>query len=152
MFCLIIFHDFRFGLGIVTTHLNYHCLKGLFPPKKIALLSKHYTMLTQLSSFSHVEKTFRAFVCQMCGKYSKTKSKIMKHYLKIYIIFFLLNCRSWDFKPMLEKSKPTLVDSSSDKPKAPIRNIASQPFWHTVGSLLPAGLLNSCLNHRFKTS
>ena len=87
MFCLIMFHDFRFGLGIVTTHLNYHCRKGFFFKKEIALLSKHYAMLTQLSGFFHVEKTFRAFVCQMCGNYSKTKSKIMKHYLNIYIIF-----------------------------------------------------------------
>ena len=45
------FHDFRFGLGIVTTHLTYHCLKCLFT-QKIALLSKHYTILTQLLSFS----------------------------------------------------------------------------------------------------
>ena len=35
---------------------------------------------------------------------------------------------SWDFKPLLEKAKPTLVDSSSNKPKALIRNVASQPF------------------------
>ena len=45
------FHDFRFGLGIVTTHLTYHCPECLFT-QKIALLSKHYTMLTQLLSFS----------------------------------------------------------------------------------------------------
>ena len=27
-----------------------------------------------------------------------------------------------------EKAKPTSVDSSSDKPKAPIRNVGSQPL------------------------
>ena len=41
---------------------------------KIALLSKHYTMLTQLLGFFYVEKTFRALVCQVCGNYSKLKS------------------------------------------------------------------------------
>ena len=30
----------------------------------------------------HVEKTFNALVCQMCRKYTKTKSEIMKHYQK----------------------------------------------------------------------
>ena len=43
-------------------------------------------------------------------------------------MFFILNRRSWDFKPFVEKAKPTSVDSSSDKPKALIRNIASQPL------------------------
>ena len=33
MIFLIMFHDFRFGLGIVTTHLTYHCLKCLFHTK-----------------------------------------------------------------------------------------------------------------------
>ena len=27
---LLMFHDFRFGLGIVTTQLTYHCLQCLF--------------------------------------------------------------------------------------------------------------------------
>ena len=52
MIFLIMFHDFRFGLGIVTTHLTYHCLKCIFSHKKLALLSKHYTMLAQFLSFS----------------------------------------------------------------------------------------------------
>ena len=82
-------------------------------------------MLTQLLSFFHVENTFRALVCQMCGKYSKTKSEITKHYQK-NIYFFILNSRSWDFKPFLEKAKPTSLDGSSDKPKALTRNVASQ--------------------------
>ena len=75
-----------------------------------------------------MEKTFRALVCQMCGNYSKTKNEIVKYYQKGHIIFFILKRRSWDFKPMLEKTKPTRVDSSSDKPKALIRKVASQPF------------------------
>ena len=33
MISLIMFHDFRFGLGIVTTHLTYHYLKYLFDTK-----------------------------------------------------------------------------------------------------------------------
>ena len=52
----------------------------------------------------------------------------MKHYQKDHIIFFILNCGSWDFKPLLEKAKPTLLDSSLDKPKAPITNVGSQPL------------------------
>ena len=31
----IMFHDFRFGLGIATTHLTYHCLKCLFHTQKM---------------------------------------------------------------------------------------------------------------------
>ena len=66
-------------------------------------------MLTQLLSFP-------------CGKdiEGKAKSEIRKHYQKDH--------RSWDFKPLLEKAKPTLADSSLDKPKALIRNVASQLF------------------------
>ena len=74
-------------------------------------------------------KTFRAMVCQMCGNYFKTKYEIMKHYKKrSYTFFFIPNPRSWDFKPLLEKAKPTLVDSSSDEPKALIQNVGSQPL------------------------
>ena len=69
-------------------------------------------------------------VCQMCGNYSKTKSEIMKHYQKDQVIFFIINCRSCDFKHVLEKAKPTLMDSSSDKPKALIRNVGSQPIYY----------------------
>ena len=76
----------------------------------------------------YVERTFKAYVCQMCGKYAKTKSEIMKHYKKDHTVFFIPNHRYWDFKPLLEKAKPTSVDSSSDKPKAPIRNVGSQPL------------------------
>ena len=79
-----------------------------------------------------MKKTFKAMLCQMCGNYSKTKSGIMKHYQKYHIIFFIIKCRSLNFKPLLEKAKPTSVDSSSlktsDKPKAPLRNVGSQPL------------------------
>ena len=65
----------------------------------------------------------------MCGNYFKTKSEIMKHYQKDHKIFFyILNRRSWDFQLLLEKAKSSLVDSSPDKPKALIRNVASQPL------------------------
>ena len=73
MIFLIMLHVFRFGLGMVTTHLIYHCSKCLFHTK-IILLIMHYTMQTQVLSFFHVEKTYRALVCQMCGNYSKIKS------------------------------------------------------------------------------
>ena len=89
MVVLIMFHDCKFGVGIVTTHLTYHCLKCFFFHTKIALLKKHNTMLTQLLSFFfHVEKKFRALACQMCGNYSKAKSEIMKHYQRIFFFFF----------------------------------------------------------------
>ena len=39
MIFFIMFHDFRFGLGKVTTHLTYHCLKCSFHTK-ITLFSK----------------------------------------------------------------------------------------------------------------
>ena len=67
-------------------------------------------------------------VCQMCGYYSETKSEIVKHYQKDHDIYFIPNRRSWYFKPLLEKEKPTLVDSYLDKPKALISNVGSQPF------------------------
>ena len=55
MVFLIMFHDFRFGLGIVTAHLTYLCLFT----QQIELLSKHYTMLTQLLSFSMWKRHLR---------------------------------------------------------------------------------------------
>ena len=64
-----------------------------------------------------MEKTFNALACQLCGHYSKTKSEIMKHYQKGHVIFFILKHRSWDFKPLLEKAKPALMDISPDKQK-----------------------------------
>ena len=92
-----------------------------------------------------MEKTFWALVCQMCGNYSKTKSEIRKHYQKVHITFFILNRISWDLKLLLEQGKPTSVDSSSDKPKALIRNISSQPFTNTF-LLGPSDNLNKSLD------
>ena len=45
------FHDFRFGLGKVTTLLTYYCLKCIFHTKN-CIISEHYTMLAQALSFS----------------------------------------------------------------------------------------------------
>ena len=56
--------------------------------------------------------------------------RIMIHYQKDHMIFFSFpNRRSLYFKPLLEKAKPNLVDSYSDKLIAPIRNVGSQPLY-----------------------
>ena len=53
MVFLIMFYDFRLGLGIVTTLDTWHTIfLNVCLSQKIAFLSKHYTMLTQLYSFS----------------------------------------------------------------------------------------------------
>ena len=44
------------------------------------------------------------------------------------IFFFILNHRPLDFKQLLEEEKTNPVDSSSDKLKALITNVASQPL------------------------
>ena len=36
----------------------------------------------------NVERTFKAYACQMCGKYAKTKYEIMKHHKKEHKLFF----------------------------------------------------------------
>ena len=70
-----------------------------------------------------------AYVCQMCGKYAKTKSEIIKHYKKEHkLFFFILNRRSLDFKPLLEKANPTLIDSLLDNPNPLVRNVSAQPL------------------------
>ena len=69
-----------------------------------------------------------AYVCQMCGKYAKTKSEIIKHYKKSIIFFFIINRKSLDFKTLLEKANPTLIDSLLDNPNPLIRNVSAQPF------------------------
>ena len=81
------FHDFRFGHGIVTTHLTYHCLKYLFYTKN-CIIEKPLYNSNSIIEFFHVVKTFRALVCQMCGNYTKTKSQIIKHYQKDHNFFF----------------------------------------------------------------
>ena len=80
------FHDFRFGLGRVNTHLTYHCLKCLFHTKN-CIIEKALYNANSVIEFFHVEKTFRALVCQMCGSYSKTKSLILKLYQKDHTVF-----------------------------------------------------------------
>ena len=71
----MMFDDFRFGLGIFTTHLTYICLKCLF--------HMEFTLpelpLHNANSFSVEKKTFMSCGCQICGKYAKTKSEIVKH-------------------------------------------------------------------------
>ena len=52
----------------------------------------------------------------------------MKHYLKEHTFFLILNGRFWDFKPLSEKEKPTIINIFLDKPKALTRNASSQPF------------------------
>ena len=65
----------------------------------------------------------------MCGKYAKTKSEIIKHNKKEHNIFFvILNFRSRDFKPLLEKANPTSIDSLLDNPNPLIRNVSAQPL------------------------
>ena len=66
---------------------------------------------------------------------------------RTYNFFFLPHCRSLDFKPLLEKAKPMLVDSSLDKPKALIRNEGYQPIANCVP--IPEGVHHtfSSFNH-----
>ena len=52
-------------------------------------------------------------VSQICGNYSKTKSEIIKQHQKDHILLYFY----------------TSVDSSSDKPKALLRNVGSQPLY-----------------------
>ena len=81
-------------------------------------------MLTQLLSFSMLKRHLQHWN----AKDAKMKSEIMKHHQKDHIFFFILNRRSWVFKTLLEKAKLTSMDSSSDKQKALIRNVATQPL------------------------
>ena len=92
----MILNDFRFGFGIFTTHLPYICLKCLFPHGSI-------------------------YVCQMCGKYAKTKFEIMKHLKKEHILFV-------HSKPLLEKANATLILRLLDNPNPLIRNVSAQPL------------------------
>ena len=61
----------------------------------------------------------------MCGKYAKTKSKILKLYIKEHVLFFfILNRKSLDIKPLLEKANPTLIASFFlDNPHPLIKNV-----------------------------
>ena len=55
----------------------------------------------------HKEKAFRAYEWAMCHKYAKTKSEIIK---KKLIFLVILNYRSCNFKPLLEKANPTSIN------------------------------------------
>ncbi len=55
--------------------------------QKNTIIEKALYNANSVIEFFHVEKTFRALVCQMCGNYSKTKSEIMKHYQKDFFFF-----------------------------------------------------------------
>ena len=48
---------------------------------------------------------------------------------------FTLNRRSWDFKPQLEKVKPTLIDSFLDNPNPLITNVSAHKFRHCLKGL-----------------
>ena len=121
------FRDFGFGLSIFTTHLTYICHKCPFHMKTtLSVLPLHNA--NSVVAIFYVKRTFKTYGCQMCGKYAKTKSKIMTHYKKEHIFFLILNCRSWDFKPLLEKANPTSIDSFLDNPNPLIRNVSAQPL------------------------
>ena len=81
MIFLIMFHDFRFGFWIVTTHLKYKCLKCIFHTKN-CIIEKVLYNANSVAEFFYVEKTLRALVFQMCGNCSKKKFEIMKHFQK----------------------------------------------------------------------
>ena len=81
------FNEFRFGLGIFTTQLTYICLKCL-STWKIILTELPLHNAKSVIVIVYVERTFKAYVCQMCGKYAQTKSEIMKHYKKDHLCFF----------------------------------------------------------------
>ena len=77
MVLLIMFNDFRFGLGIGTTQMTYPCLECIFHTK-IALLRKHYRMITQLLSFSIRRKHLGHWYVKC----------VIKHYQQIHVTFF----------------------------------------------------------------
>ena len=83
------FNGFRFGLGIFTTDLTYICLKCL-STWKITLTELPLHNAKSVIVIFYVERTFKAYECQMCGKYAKTKSEIRRHYKKehFYLFFF----------------------------------------------------------------
>ena len=68
-------------------HILHTIALNVFFTQKIALLSKHYTMLSQLLSFPMLKR-------QMCDNYSKAKFEIMKRYQEYHKILFILNHRS----------------------------------------------------------
>ena len=63
-------------------------LNVFFTQKKTGIIKQALYNANSIIEFFHVDKTFSALVCPMCGNYSKTKSEIMKHYQKGHIFFF----------------------------------------------------------------
>ena len=53
-----------------------------------------------------MKKTLKAMVCQICGRYYKTKSEKIKHNQKDHIIFF--SFQIINFKTLFEKAKTNL--------------------------------------------
>ena len=77
MLFFVMFNDFRFGLGIFTTHLTYICHNCLCHMQTtLSELPLHNA--NSVIVIFNVERTFKAYVCQMCGKYAKTKYEIIK--------------------------------------------------------------------------
>ena len=85
-------------------------------------------MLTQLLWFSiwkgHLRHMYVKCVVNMLRQNQKSWNIIKK---SLYF-FILLNRRSWDFKPLLEKTNPTLIDSFLDNQNLLIKNVSAQPF------------------------
>ena len=74
----------------------------------------------------HVENAFHVLKCQMCGKYSKTKPEVMKHFETLSNF-----CSELSFlriQAFVRKAKTNTDWHFSDKAKALIRNVSSQPL------------------------
>ena len=80
------FHDFRFGLEVVTTHTN---ALNVFSTMKNSITKVALNNAYSIMQLFCVKKTFKAMVFQLCGNYSKTKSEVIKHYQKYHIAFFI---------------------------------------------------------------
>ena len=78
-------------------------------------------MLTTLLSFSMWKRHFKHWYIKCVVTIPRQNLKSRNIIKTVISFFFILNHRSLDFKQLLEKEKPTLVDSSLDKPKALIK-------------------------------
>ena len=99
------FHDFKFSLGIFTTHLTFIYHKCLFH------IENYITGLTTAQGNSvivifNVEKKFKEYVCQICGKYAKTTSEIVKQYLKKKTYTSCSKLQILGFQNFVRKGKP----------------------------------------------
>ena len=77
IYFLIIVYDIKFGLGIFTTHFTYIFLKCLFHIETALVELALHNAYSFFVVF-YVVKTFKAYVCPICCKYVKTKSRIIK--------------------------------------------------------------------------